>query len=101
MLLGNWGHQDEDKVEMMTFNPDGTFSATRTWKKGFQRIFHEDVRSSGTWKVEHSIAIMNITASTDPELRNQVYSYRIRSISPSDVVYLNQQGQVRREWKVP
>jgi hypothetical protein len=86
---------------MMTFNPDGTFSSTRTWKKGFQRVFHEDVRSSGTWKVENGIVIINITASTEPDLRNQIYSYRISSITPNDVVYVDQLGQVRREWKVP
>jgi uncharacterized protein (TIGR03067 family) len=101
MLIGNWGHQDEEKVEMITFNSDGSFSMTRTWKKGFQRVFHEDVRSSGVWKVQNGIIILTITASTEADLRNQVYSYRIRSISASDVVYINQQGQVRREWRVP
>jgi hypothetical protein len=101
MLIGNWGHQDADKIEMMTFNPDGTFSSTRTWKNGFQRVFHENVRSSGTWKVENGIVIVAITASTEADLRNQIYSYRISSISATDVVYLDQQGRVRREWKVP
>jgi uncharacterized protein (TIGR03067 family) len=101
MLIGNWGHQDGDKVEMMTFNPDGTFSGTRTWKKGFQRMFHEGVRSSGIWRVENGIVVVTITASTEADLRNQIYSYRISSISPADVVYLDQQGRVRREWRVP
>jgi uncharacterized protein (TIGR03067 family) len=98
-LVGTWGHQDDKRVEMITLNPDGTFSKTLTWKKGFQKVFGDDTRSSGTWKVESGLILVRITASTQRELVNQIYSYRIYSLSPSEVHYIDQAGSLRREWK--
>lgn len=100
-LLGTWGHQDDDWVTMFTLNTDGTFSSSRSFKKKFGRLFHEDVRSSGTWKLQEGVVICNITASTDNEVRNQIFSYRIRSISATELIAIDQFGKLRREWKVP
>jgi hypothetical protein len=98
-LLGTWGHQSEDWITLFTLNADGTFSSTRNFKKKFGKIFHEDVRSSGTWKVDHGVVISMITASTNPDMRNQIFSYRIRSISPTELLAADQFGNLRREWK--
>jgi uncharacterized protein (TIGR03067 family) len=99
-LVGTWGHQDSNVIEYITFNSDGTFSVVKNWKRVFRKIFDSQDRSSGTWKVNGETVIMNVTASTESNVQGQVYSYRINTISPTDVVYFDQQGNVRREWRV-
>ena len=101
MLVGTWGHQDADSIHYISLNPDGSMSATMTWKDSFKQMFHQDVRSSGTWKVQDGVVIVNITASTDKERRGQVGSFRVRSITQSELVAVDHNGQVRQEWKAP
>jgi uncharacterized protein (TIGR03067 family) len=98
-LFGTWGHQDDDWLHLVTFNRDGTFSATRTYRHRFGKIFHENVRSSGTWKVQENVVILTISASTDKDLLNQISSYRVRSISATEVISVDQFGRLRRDWK--
>ena len=98
-LIGTWRHQTEDWVTMFTINSDGTFSSKRDYKKKLGKLFNEDVRSSGTWKLSDGLVISTITASTDREMRNQIYSYRIRTISASELIVVDQFGGLRREWK--
>ena len=99
MLVGTWGHQDADSIHYLTFNPDNSVTATMTWKDNFKKMFHQDVRSSGTWKVQDGVVIVKIDASTDKERRGQVHSFRIRSINASELVAVDANGQVRQEWK--
>lgn len=101
MLYGTWGHQDEDYNYTYTFNRDGTLSSLRTYKKQFGKIFHEDVRSSGTWKVMDGVILTTVTTSTNREMVNQISSYRIRTMSPSEVISVDQFGRMRREWRIP
>jgi uncharacterized protein (TIGR03067 family) len=101
MLIGTWGHQDADSIHYITLNGDGSVSATMTWKDKFKQMFHQDVRSSGTWKVVDGVVIVNTTTSTDKERRGQVGSFRVRSINASELVAVDHNGQVRQEWKAP
>jgi|GEM_PF-228509 len=100
-LYGTWGHQDEDYNYTYTFNRDGTLSSLRTYKKQFGKIFHEDVRSSGTWKVQEGVILTTVTTSTSRELVNQISSYRIRSLSSNELISVDQFGRLRREWRLP
>jgi uncharacterized protein (TIGR03067 family) len=101
LLVGTWGHQDEDWVVLFTLNADGTYSSTRTYKDKFGKIFHENVRSSGTWNLEEGVVVCKITASTDKNMMNQIFSYRIQSISNTELLAIDQFGKWRREWKTP
>jgi uncharacterized protein (TIGR03067 family) len=101
MLVGTWGHQDADSIHYITLNGDGSLSATMTWKDRFKQMFHQDVRSSGTWKALDGVVIINITTSTDKERRGQVGSFRVRSINERELVAVDHNGQVRQEWKAP
>jgi uncharacterized protein (TIGR03067 family) len=98
-LVGTWGHQDADTIHYLTLNPDGSMSATMIWKDNFKKMFHQDVRSSGTWKVADGVVIVNIATSTDNERKGQVNSFRIRSIKETELVAVDGSGQVRQEWK--
>jgi uncharacterized protein (TIGR03067 family) len=101
ILAGTWGHQDADAIHYFTFNNDNTMSATTVWKDNFKKMFHQDVQSSGTWKVVEGVVIVTLTQSTDPERRGQVSSFRIRSVNGNELVAVDQEGQVRQEWKTP
>lgn len=98
-LVGTWGHQDDEWVSLFTLNTDGTFSSIHTFKNKFGKLFHPDVRSSGDWKVKDGTVISTVTASTDKERMNQVSSFRLRSLSATDLICVDQFGRVRREWK--
>ena len=100
-LVGTWGHQNSDDVVLITFNPGGSFSSTRTPKQGFRRIFREPVRTSGAWKLEDGIIVVRVTASTDRDLVGQIISYRVRSLTDTQVNLIDSTGRMHVEWKTP
>ncbi len=101
LFVGTWGHQDEDYTYTYTFNRDGTFSSLRSYKHQFGKIFHEDARSSGTWKIDQGVILSTVMTSTDKKNVNQVFSNRIRTISQNEVISVDQFGKLRREWRLP
>jgi uncharacterized protein (TIGR03067 family) len=101
MLTGTWGHQDNESIHYITLGGDGNMRAIMQWKDQFKQMFHQDVKSSGTWTVKDGVVIINITQSTDKERRGQVGSFRVRSINGSELVAVDYNGQVRQEWKAP
>jgi uncharacterized protein (TIGR03067 family) len=98
-LVGTWGHQTDKELNYVTFNSDGTFSRTISFKSAFKKAFSEDDRTSGTWKLDDGSIVMSVTAATDKHDRGQVFTYRINSISATDLILIDQAGQVHREWR--
>jgi pimeloyl-ACP methyl ester carboxylesterase len=70
MLAGTWGHQDEETIHYLTLNADNSVSNTMTWKDNFKKMFHQDVRSCGTWKVQDGVVLVKIDSSSDMVLGN-------------------------------
>src|SRR5215204_6935321 len=101
MLIGTWGHQDTDSIHYLTLNNDGTVNQVMTWKDQFKQLFHQDVRSSGKWQVQDRVVTITIDSSTDAERRGQSGSFRVRSITGSELVAVDYDGEVRQEWKAP
>ncbi len=99
ILAGIWGHQDAESIHYVTFNPDGSLVDTTISKDNFKKMFHQDVRSTGSWKVVDGVVITTITDSTDAERKGQISSFRIRSVSGNELVTVDQSGDVRQEWK--
>jgi len=99
-LIGTWGHQTDDAVYYYTLNADGTFSSVTEWKKKLKRVFSDDVRASGTWKLDNGVIIATVTASTEPNLRNQVFSWRVTNLGPTNLIAVDGQGRPRYEWRV-
>ena len=56
-----------------------------TWKDQFKQLFHQDVRSNGTWQVQDGVVTMTVANSTDKERRGQTGSFRVRSINGSEL----------------
>jgi uncharacterized protein (TIGR03067 family) len=99
-LIGTWGYQDDDATHYYTLNADGSFSMRTDWKRKLRNVFNDNVRSSGTWKLEGQVVIATITTSTDSRLRGQVISNRITHIGPNDLVLINSEGRAKRQWRV-
>jgi uncharacterized protein (TIGR03067 family) len=101
MLVGTWGHQDSDAIHYITLANDGSMNAIMTWKDQFKQLFHQDVRSTGTWQVQDGVVTITIANSSDNERRGQTGSFRVRSINGSELMAVDYNGQVRQEWKAP
>jgi uncharacterized protein (TIGR03067 family) len=101
MLVGTWGHQDSESIHYITLGDDGTMNTLTTFKDQFKQLFHQDVRSTGTWQVQNGVVLLTITNSTDTERRGQVASFRVRTINGSELTAVDFAGQVRQEWKAP
>lgn len=101
LLIGTWGHQDEESIHYMTLGSDGSAKTLTTWKDQFKQLFHQDVRSSGKWQVQDGVVTVTIETSTDGERRNQTGSFRVRSITGNELVAVDYDGKVRQEWKAP
>ncbi len=99
-LIGTWGHQTEEAITYYTLNADGSFSSTIDWKKGIQNVFKSDQRSSGFWSLNNGVIIVTITAATDSQLVNQVFSWRVTNLSDRNLIAVDNQGKLRYEWRV-
>lgn len=99
-LIGTWGHQTDEAITYYTLNADGTFSTSIEWKKGIQNVFKSDQRSSGIWTLQNGVIVATITASTDPQIINQVFSWRVTNLSDRNLIAVDNQGRVRYEWRV-
>ena len=98
-LVGTWGHQNDKEIVYVTYNSDGTFGRIASWKSAFKKAFAEDERTSGTWKLEDGSIVMSVTAATDRRDQGQVFTYRINSISATELILIDQAGHVHREWR--
>lgn len=99
-LIGTWGHQTDEAIYYYTLNADGTFSTTTDWKKGIQNVFKSDQRTSGVWSLNNGVIVATITAATDSQMLNQVFSWRVTNLSDRNLIAVDNQGRVRYEWRV-
>jgi len=80
--------------------PLASLSTTVDWKSGLKNTFKNDQRTSGTWTLNNGVIIATVTASTDSNLRYQVYSWRVTNLGDRDLIAVDNQGRLRHEWKV-
>ena len=93
MLAGTWGHQDEETIHYLSLNADNSVTDTMTWKdENFKKMFHQDVRSTGSWKVQDGVVLVKIDSS-HKERNGESVPFRIRSINPSELVAVDAQGR--------
>ena len=102
-VAGSWRYRDRDSDVLVTLNPDGTFSLIREFTQIAKMIFHPESRTSGRWNVEDGRIVVKVTAAWGADKRkrlNQVASYRINTISATEMIMISVTGELIRATRV-
>lgn len=98
MLPGTWVLKDSAGALLVSFKSDGTFSTVREALEAslFHRTFVQRPVSTGTWSVKSGQLTALVTTSVDAYRVNRAFSFDIRSISATDLIFVDQLGRVVR-----
>jgi uncharacterized protein (TIGR03067 family) len=96
MLVGTWQMNDGLGRIYATINANGTFQTTREMQeiRVFQTVFVRTPVSSGTWKVDNGQLTYYVSSSTHLERAGRTVALYVRSISASDVIFVDALGRV-------
>lgn len=102
MLAGAWRLEDSVGSLYVLFRSNGTFSTTREVQelRLFQRVFVQTPVTAGTWKVERGTIRFTATSSLHPERVGNTFGFAVRSISETDMIYIDYLGHVGRARRV-
>jgi len=102
MLDGIWRLEDSVGSLFVLFRSNGTFSTTREVQelRLFQRVFVQTPVTAGTWKVERGTIKFHVTSSIHPDRVGNTFGFAVRSISQTDMIYIDYLGHVGRARKV-
>jgi uncharacterized protein (TIGR03067 family) len=93
---GSWSYTDSRGALTVVFRPNGTFTATRTWKSGLKRIFEGDTTTSdGRWSYGNGLLDAFITRTPDPRLAGRNYNFGLQSIGDNTMVLRTAFGELR------
>jgi len=101
MLLGTWKFNDGIGVLNVTVQPDGSYFSTREvqYATTFHSVFTTAPVSNGVWSVSQGQLTFRINASVYANRVNQAVPLVVRSISPSDLIYVDYLGRMGRAIK--
>ncbi|TWT57401.1 hypothetical protein KOR42_07620 [Thalassoglobus neptunius] len=101
-LIGTWKFTDSVGALFSTFNPNGTFSTVREVLelRIFQKVFVQTPVSSGTWKIENGRLKFVVLTSTHWDRVNKEFDFIVRSISATDLIFVDYLGHVGRATRV-
>ena len=101
MLRGTWKFNDGQGVLNVTLKPDGTYFSTRevSGADTFHRVFMPTPVSNGTWSVTNGQLKFHVTSSVYTDRINQTIPLVARSVSPSDLIYIDYLGRMGRAVK--
>ncbi len=96
LLRGSWRLNDGLGVLQMTFDSNGTYRTYREVKdpSTFYNVFVKAPVSSGNWSVQNGAIAFHVTSSTDLTRVNQTFHAAIRSISETDLIFVDFVGRV-------
>ena len=93
---GGWSYTDSKGNLTLVFRPDGTFTATRSWRSGLKRIFEGDTTTSdGRWAYGGGRLDAYVTSTMDPSLVGRNYHFRLQSVGDNTMVLANSFGELR------
>jgi len=93
---GGWSYTDNKGNLTLVFRPDGTFTATRTWRSGLKRLFEGDTTTSyGRWGYGGGRLDAYVTSTMDPHLVGRSYHFRLQSVGDNTMVLANSFGELR------
>jgi len=101
-IAGTWRLTDALGSMIATISPDGTFSTSRELQelRMFKKTFVQTPISSGNWSVKSGQLQFHITATTQIERLNHKYAFSLRSLSATDMIYVDPNGHIGRAIRV-
>ncbi|WP_437227919.1 TIGR03067 domain-containing protein [Planctomicrobium sp. SH661] len=102
LLVGVWKFDDHFGSIIVKYNADGTYTTTRSVEEMrlFKLVFIETPLSAGTWKVVNSQLLCTVTSSITPDRLGHTFPFTVRSISPTDFIFVDYFGRVGQAKRV-
>jgi uncharacterized protein (TIGR03067 family) len=102
MLAGTWRLNDNAGSLFVTFNANGTVSTVREYQelRLFHRSFVQTPISGGTWSVKNGRLTAHVNRSVEIARVNRLFSFSIRSVSATDLIFVDSLGRVARAARV-
>jgi uncharacterized protein (TIGR03067 family) len=101
MLRGTWKFNDGQGVLNVTMKPDGTYFSTREvlGANTFHQVFIPTPVSNGTWSVTQGQLKYHVTSSIYADRVNQAIPLSVRSVSQTDLIFVDYLGRMGRAVK--
>jgi uncharacterized protein (TIGR03067 family) len=94
-LIGSWSITDRKGTLTFVIRPDGTFTATRSWKRAVKRLFEGgNTSSSGRWTYSRGILSSEILRTTDFSMAGNIIYGNIQSIGDNTMVIRSDIGEL-------
>lgn len=102
LLHGTWRYTDSIGGLFVTFQPNGTFSTVREVQERnlFHKVFVQTPVSSGRWIVQNGKLKFTVLSSIHWDKVQKEFDFTIRSISQSDLIFIDYLGQTGRSIRV-
>lgn len=96
MLAGTWRLNDNAGSLFVTFNANGTVTTVREYQelRLFHRSFVQTPISGGTWSIKNGQLTAHVNRSVQIERVNRLFSFSIRSVSATDLIFVDSLGRV-------
>ena len=102
MLQGSWSLNDGAGVLQISFDPTGSYRTYREVQdpNTFYRVFVQVPVATGTWNVQKGQLSLYILSSTDLTRINRTFYVAVRSISKTDLIFVDPLGRVGKAVKL-
>jgi uncharacterized protein (TIGR03067 family) len=102
MLRGTWKFDDGQGVLNVIMKPDGTYFSTREvlGASTFHQVFTATPVSNGTWSVTQGQLKFRVASSIYSDRVNQTIPLAVRSVSQTDLIFVDYLGRMGRAVKV-
>ncbi len=103
MLAGTWRLNDNAGSLFVTFKANGTVSTVREYQelRLFHRSFVQTPISAGTWSIKNGQLTAHVNRSVEIARVNRLFTFSIRSISATDLIFVDSLGRVVRAARMP
>ena len=86
----------------LTLDRNGTYRTFRDTLKNstFQQVFSSVPVSSGTWTLNNGRIVFHCTSTSQPERLNKDHPFQVRSVTQSDLIFIDYAGNVGKAVKL-
>jgi uncharacterized protein (TIGR03067 family) len=98
MLPGTWKCNDAYGAFFVTLEKSGVYTTYResVETSTFQKVFRKLPVSSGTWKLKNGQVVLQCTSAVQADRLYKSFPFTIRSVTPTDLVFVDYAGNVAK-----